>query len=78
MANPPTLAQLKEENDRHQELLNGASRRHAIHKQRDDDDKKMEERLRTTPEALVFEDQGKEGQSERIAFHPNTGFKPKT
>ena len=75
---PPTAAQMKEENDRHQELLNNASRRHAIQKQQDDDDKKMEELLRIIPEAFVFEDQGKEGQSERIAFHPNPGFKPKT
>ncbi len=28
--------------------------------------------------AFVFEDQGKEGESEKIAFHPNPGFKPKT
>jgi hypothetical protein len=75
---PPTSVQMKEEHDRHQELLNNASRRHAIQKQRDDDDKKMEELLRIIPEAFVFEDQGKEGQSERIAFHPNPGFKPKT
>ena len=38
----------------------------------------MEELLRTIPEAFVFEDQGKEGESERVAFHPNPGFKPKT
>jgi len=75
---PPTSVQMKEENDRHQELLNNASRRHAIQKQQDNDDKKMEELLRIIPEAFVFEDQGKEGQSERIAFHPNPGFKPKT
>jgi hypothetical protein len=74
----PTLVQMKEENDRHQELLNSASRRHAIQKQQADDDKKLEELLRIIPEAFVFEDQGKEGQSERIAFHPNPGFKPKT
>jgi hypothetical protein len=75
---PPTGAQMKEENDRHQALRNNASRRHAIQKQQGDDDKTMEELLRITPEAFVFEDQGKEGQSERIAFHPNPGFKPKT
>src|SRR6202047_5465372 len=75
---PPTSVQMKEENDRHRELLNNASRRHALQKQQDDDDKKMEELLRIIPEAFVFEDQGKEGQSERIAFHPNPGFKPKT
>jgi len=75
---PPTSAQMKEENDRHQELLNSASRRHAIQKQQDDDDKKMEELLRIIPEAFVFEDRGKEGESEIIAFHPNPEFKPKT
>jgi hypothetical protein len=75
---PPTSAQMKEEKDRHQRLLNSASGRHAIQKQQDDDDKNMEELLRIIPEAFVFEDQGKEGQSERIAFHPNPGFKPKT
>ena len=75
---PPTAAQMKEENDQHQALRNNASRRHAIQKQQGDDDKTMEELLRITPEAFVFEDQGKEGQSERIAFHPNPGFKPKT
>ena len=75
---PPSSVQMKEENARHQELLNNASRRHAIQKQQDNDDKIMEELLRIIPEAFVFVDQGKEGQSERIAFHPNPGFKPKT
>ena len=76
--NPPTSVQLKEENDRHQELLKNASRRHAIWKQQDNDDKMMAELLRIIPEAFVFEDLGKEGQSERIAFHPNPEFQPKT
>jgi hypothetical protein len=75
---PPTSLQLKEEDDQHRELLNNASRRHAIQKQQDNDDKKMEELLRLIPEIFVFEDQGKEGQSEKIAFHPNPGFKPKS
>jgi hypothetical protein len=75
---PPTSAQKKEENDRHQELLNNASRRRAIQKQQDNDDKMMEELLHIIPEAFVFEDRGKEGGSEKIAFHPNPGFMPKT
>ena len=75
---PPTAAQIKEEDDRHQELLKSPAGRRALQKQRDDDDKTMEELLRIIPEAFVFEDQGKEGESERIAFHPNPGFKPKT
>jgi hypothetical protein len=38
----------------------------------------MEELLRIIPEAFVFEDQGKEGQSERVAFRPSPEFNPKT
>jgi hypothetical protein len=69
---------MKEENDRQQRLLKSESGRHAIQKQQEDDNKKMEELLRIIPEAFVFEDQGKEGESEKIAFHPNPEFKPKT
>lgn len=74
----PTPAETKEEDDRHQELLKNPSGRRDIQKQRDDDDRKMEELLRIIPEAFVFEDRGKEGESETIAFHPNPRFKPKT
>jgi hypothetical protein len=49
---PPTPVQMKEENDRHQEFVNDASRRHAIQKQQDNDDKKMEELLRVAPRKL--------------------------
>jgi len=75
---PPTSGQIKEEEHQHQELLKNLSGRRAIRKQWDDDDKTMEELLRFIPDAFIFEDQGKEGESERIAFHPNPGFKPKT
>jgi hypothetical protein len=75
---PPTPAQIKEEEQQHQKLLKNPSGRRAIQKQRDDDDKTMEELLHIIPVAFVFEDQGKEEESERIAFHPNPGFKPKT
>jgi len=76
--NPPTSAQVKEENDRHQELLHNPSRRHLIQKQQDNDEKMLTDLLRIFPQAFIFEDLGKEGQSERIAFHPNPEFKPKT
>jgi Tfp pilus assembly protein PilN len=42
---------MKDENDRHQQLLNNASRRQALQKQQNSDDKKMEELLRIIPEA---------------------------
>jgi len=75
---PPTSVQMKEEIERQKVLLNNPSRRRAIQKQQGNDDKTMEELLRIIPEAFVFEDQGKNGESEKIAFHPNPAFKPKT
>ncbi len=75
---PPTSVQMKEEIERQQVLLNNPSRRRAIQKQQGNDDKTMEELLHIIPEAFVFEDQGKDGESEKIAFHPNPGFKAKT
>jgi hypothetical protein len=75
---PPTSVQIKEEIERQQVLLNNPSRRRAIQKQQGHDDKTIEELLRIIPDAFVFEDQGKDGESERIAFHPNPAFKPKT
>jgi hypothetical protein len=38
----------------------------------------MEEMLRIIPEAFVFQDLGKQRGLEKIAFHPNPDFKPKT
>ena len=75
---PPTSVQMKEEIERQKVLLNNPSRRRAIQKQQGNDDKTMEELLRIIPEAFVFEDQGKNGESEKIAFHPNPAFKPRT
>ena len=74
----PTPAESKKDEQRNQELLKNPSGRRAIQKQRDDDDRKMQELLRIIPEAFVFDDRGEEGESRKIAFHPNPGFKPKT
>jgi hypothetical protein len=45
-AHTPTPAQIKEEDDRHKELLKNPAARRAVQKQWDDDDKTMEELLR--------------------------------
>jgi hypothetical protein len=74
----PTVAQLKEEEDRHSSLLKNSAGQSAFKKEHDDDSKKMEEMLRIIPEAFVFQDQGKQRGLEKIAFHPNPDFKPKT
>jgi hypothetical protein len=74
----PTPEQLKEENERHRILLKNSAGLSALKRGRDEDSKKMEEMLRVIPEAFVFQDQGKYRGLEKIAFHPNPEFKPKT
>jgi len=74
----PTAAQLKEEDDRHRRLLRNSAGQSAFKKDHDEDSKKMEEMLRVIPEVFVFQDQGKQRGWEKIAFHPNPDFKPKT
>jgi hypothetical protein len=74
----PTPAQLKEEDERHRSLLKNSAGQSAFKKDHDEDSKKMEEMLRIIPEAFVFQDLGKERGLEKLAFHPNPDFKPKT
>jgi len=74
----PTVAQLKEEDDRHRRLLRNLAGQSALKKDHDEDSKKMEEMLRIIPVAFAFQDLGKQRGLEKIAFHPNPDFKPKT
>jgi hypothetical protein len=74
----PTSAQLKEEENRFRSLLKNSSGQSAVKKEHEEDKKRMEEMLRIIPEAFVFQDQGKERGLEKLAFHPNPDFKPKT
>jgi hypothetical protein len=74
----PTSAQLKEEEERHRSLLKNSDGQSAFKKEHDNDSQKMEEMLRIIPEAFIFQDQGKQRGLEKIAFHPNPEFKPKT
>ena len=74
----PNPAQLKEEDARHRALLKNSASQSALKKDHDEDSKKMEEMLRIIPEAFVFQDLGKQRGLEKIAFHPNPDFKPKT
>jgi hypothetical protein len=74
----PIPEQLKEEDERHRSLLKNSAGQSALKRDDDEDSKKMEEMLRIIPEAFVFQDQGKQRGLEKIAFHPNPDFKPKT
>ena len=72
----PTLAQLKEEEDRYRSLLKNSANQSVFKKEHDEETKKMAEMLRIVPEAFVFQDQGAQRGLEKIAFHPNPDFNP--
>src|ERR1700732_4522035 len=74
----PTSAKRKEEEERHRSLLKNSPGQSVLIKEHDHDSKKIEEMLRIIPEVFVFQDQGKQRGLEKIAFHPNADFKPKT
>jgi hypothetical protein len=74
----PTPPQLKEEEELHRRLLKNSAGQSAFKKEHDEDSKKMEQMLQIIPEVFVFQDQGKQRGLEKIAFHPNPDFKPKT
>jgi hypothetical protein len=48
----------------------------ALKKNREADERKFDDLLRVLPEAFLFEDQGKLGDREKLAFRPNPAFKP--
>jgi hypothetical protein len=50
----------------------------AMKKNREADQKKVDEILRAMPDAFLFEDQGRQGGLEKLAFRPNPAYNPTT
>jgi hypothetical protein len=74
----PTIAQLKQEEERHHTLLKNSANPSASKKEHEEEAQRTEEMLRIIPEVFVFQDRGKERGLEKLSFHPNPDFKPKT
>jgi hypothetical protein len=72
----PSPSDRKQDDDRLRELMQNPKARLALKKNRDADEKKFGDLLRVLPEAFLFEDQGKRGNMENLAFRPNPAFKP--
>ncbi|HEY4045650.1 MAG TPA: hypothetical protein VGM27_02185 [Acidobacteriaceae bacterium] len=71
----PSPAERKQDDDRLRKLIQDPK---ALKKEREADEKRFGELLRVIPDAFLFEDQGKQGNLERVAFHPNPAYKPTT
>ena len=74
----PSSSERKQNDDRLRDLMENPKARLAAKKNREADEKKFGELLRVMPDVFLYEDQGNHGGLEKLAFHPNPAFTPKT
>jgi hypothetical protein len=74
----PSPSERKQDDDRLRKLLKNAKAQEAMKKTREADEKNFDDLLRAIPDAFLFEDQGKQGGSEKLSFEPNPAYKPKS
>jgi hypothetical protein len=74
----PSHSEGKQEDARLHDVAQNPKARLALKKDRDADERKVDDLLRVIPQAFLFDDQGNQGGLERVAFRPNPAFAPKT
>jgi len=74
----PAPAERKQDDDRLQRLVQNQKARLTLKNNREADEKKFEDLLRVIPDAFLFEDQGPQGDLEKLAFRPNPTYSPAT
>jgi hypothetical protein len=68
----------KQDDARLHDLAQSPKARLTLKKDRDADERKVDDLLLVIPEAFLFDDQGNQGGLERVAFRPNPAYTPKT
>jgi len=74
----PSPSQRKQDDDRLQHLMQNPKARLTLKKNRETDEKKFDDLLRVIPDAFLFEDEGRQGGMEKLAFRPNPTYSPAT
>ena len=74
----PSPSERKQDDDRLRDLRENPKARLTLKKSRDAEEKKVDDLLRVIPDVFLFEDQGKQGNLERLGFLPNPAYKPAT
>ena len=74
----PSPSEQKQDDDRLRGLRENPKARLTLKKNREAEEKKVDDLLRVIPDIFLFQDQGKQGNLERLAFHPNPAYKPST
>ena len=74
----PSPSERKQNDDRLRDLMQNPKTRFAAKKNHEADEEKFGELLRVLPNIFLYEDQGNHGSIEKLMFHPNPAFAPKT
>jgi hypothetical protein len=74
----PSPSERKQDDDRLRKLMQNAKVRQAMKKNRETNQKNVDEMLRAMPDAFLFEDQGRQGGLAKLAFRPNPAYNPTT
>jgi hypothetical protein len=74
----PSSAERKQDDDQLRKLIGNPRAQSAMKKSRDADEKKIDDLLHVIPDVFLFEDQGKQEGSEKLAFRPNPAYHPKS
>jgi hypothetical protein len=74
----PSPAERKQDDDQLRKLMHNPKAQLAMKKNREEDEKKLDELLRAIPDAFLFERQGDQGRLEELRFRPNPAYNPST
>ena len=72
---PPSPSEQKRDDDRLRQLQNPKTRL-TLKKNQEASEQKVDDLLRVIPDMFIYEDQGKHGSLELLAFVPNPAYKP--
>ena len=74
----PSPSERKQDDDRLRDLRENPKARLPLKKNRQAQEKKVDDLLRVLPDLFLFEDQGGQGGLERLTFVPNPAYRPAT
>jgi hypothetical protein len=74
----PSPSELKQDNDRLRDLRENPKARLTLRKNREPEEKKVDDLLHVIPDIFLFEDQGPQEGLERLTFVPNPAYRPET
>jgi hypothetical protein len=74
----PSASERQQDDDRLRKLMQSPKAQLAMKKNREADEKRVDDLLRAIPDVFLFEDKGNQEGVEKLAFRPNPAYHPAT